>query len=108
MEAELKFVKVLLIALAIVAAASAEVWPVGLKEQIAFARAGTTYDAKQVCSCRFIGARPLTSCTGDFTQNVSVFAFSESGPVIRASVLSGLVRAEAKFEEGIGCALVKP
>jgi hypothetical protein len=107
-EAELKFVKVLFIIAGVLVLLGALAWQMGLKEQVAFARAGTAYAAKQVCSCRHIGARTLESCKGDFTVDISPFTFLETGDTVRVSVLGGLVKAEARFEEGLGCALVSP
>jgi hypothetical protein len=106
-EAELKSVKGLLNTIAALAIAGGLLWQFWLKEQVAFARAGTAYGAKQVCSCRHIGGRPLESCKGDFTADVSLFRFKEEGDSVRVSVMNGLISAEAKYEEGLGCALVK-
>jgi hypothetical protein len=104
----MKFVKVISGVVLAFAVLAGVVWQVWLEEQVAFARAGTAYAAKQVCSCRHIGERDLTSCKGDFTVDLSPFTFEEDGERVRVSVLGGLVKAEAKFEDGLGCALVKP
>ncbi len=100
--------KTFLIGLALVAALAAGGWRFWMKDQVAYARVATAYGAKQVCSCRFISAREIDSCLGDFTQDISLVSFSEEGQEITASVLGGLVRATAAYEDGLGCALAAP
>ncbi|MEE9381153.1 MAG: hypothetical protein V3V03_07095 [Hyphomonadaceae bacterium] len=116
----MKLVKVLLIVIAVLAIIAAGFWQFFLKDQIPYARVATAYGAKQVCSCRFVAEREMASCMGDFTLDISAVSFevassrvTENGTVatedtVIASVLGGLIKSEARFEPGLGCALVKP
>ncbi|WP_084396242.1 hypothetical protein [Henriciella aquimarina] len=104
----MKLVKIFAVGLAIIGLAGALVWQVWLKDQVAYAKVATAYGAKMVCSCRFVAGREMESCKGDFTADVSAVTFSEDGETIRASVLGGVISAEADHEEGLGCVLVKP
>ncbi len=104
----MKYVKALLIAAAISTLIFGAFWQFWLKDQIQFAKIGTAYGAKMVCSCRFVAGRPMESCRKDFTLDLSAINFSERDNTIKASVLGGLVKSEARFEPGLGCALVKP
>ncbi len=103
----MKFVKVILIVSAVLIALGAGLWQFFLREQIAFARAGTAYAAKQVCSCLYVGQRDVESCKGDFTVDVSPFDFRIESEAVTVSVLSGLVSGKAVFQDDLGCALVK-
>lgn len=77
------------------------------REQFAYADIVTGYAAKQTCSCLHISGRALESCVADFPEdarnNISV---AQEGETVRASVLFGLIHAEATFEEGFGCRLL--
>ena len=84
------------------------VWQVWLKDEVAYAKIAAAYGAKMVCSCRFVAGRDMASCKGDFTDDVSAVSFSEDGQTIRASVLGGAVKADARYEPGLGCTLVQP
>ncbi|MEM9573212.1 MAG: hypothetical protein AAF996_17220 [Pseudomonadota bacterium] len=115
----MKPVKVLLFTLFALIVIGGAVWQFWLKQQVAFAQVATAYGAKQVCSCRFVAERPLQSCLGDFTENVSAVSFkvsssevTENGDTVEAdtvtaSVLGGLVKNRARFEPGLGCTVVK-
>lgn len=116
----MKLVKVLLIATVISALIFGAFWQFWLKDQIQFAKVGTAYGAKMVCSCQFVAERPMESCLKDFTIDLSAINYDvsstridENGTQTRegkvvASVLGGLVKSEARFEPGLGCTLVKP
>lgn len=116
----MKLVKVLLIAATVSALIFGAFWQFWLKDQIQFAQVGTAYSAKMVCSCRFVAERPMASCQKDFTLDLSAINFSVSSSLavkdgvesvdntVIASVLGGLVKSEARYEPGLGCALVKP
>ena len=119
----MKLVKVLLIVIAVLAVIAAGFWQFFLKDQIPYARVATAYGAKQVCSCRFIAEREMESCMGDFTLDISAVRFRSciipgqhektercitTEDTVIASVLGGLIKSEARFEPGLGCALVKP
>lgn len=103
----MKFVKALLVVVVVLAAIGGLVWQVWLKGQVAYARVATAYGAKMVCSCLHVAERPMESCRHDFTADVSAVSFSDSNNTTRAQVLGGLVSAEAKYEPGLGCTLVK-
>jgi hypothetical protein len=62
-----------------------------------------------VCSCRFVAERPMESCLTDFTTDLSQLKFEETADTVRASVLAGLVSAEARNTgPETGCTLVEP
>lgn len=104
----MKRVKVLLITLAVLLVIAGLGWQFWLKEQVAFAKVASAYGAKQVCSCLHVGERPMESCMDDFTVDISAVSISDDGATTTASVLGGLVKAEASFTPGLGCTLVKP
>jgi predicted negative regulator of RcsB-dependent stress response len=103
-----KLVKALLVAVLVLGVAGGLVWQFWLKGQVAYAEVATAYGAKMVCSCLHVAERPMESCRQDFTADMSAVSFSDADGTTRAEVLGGLVRAEAKFEPGLGCTLVKP
>ena len=104
----MKVVKVLLVTLGVMLVLIGVGWQVWLKDQVAFARVATAYGAKQVCSCLHVAERPMDSCMGDFTTDISAVSFADDGAETNATVLGGLVSARARFEPGLGCTLVKP
>ena len=104
----MKLVKVLLIILVVLAVIAAGFWRFFLRYQVPFAHIATAYSAKQVCSCRFVAGRDMESCMGDFTLDISAVTISEDDDVITAKVVPLAITSQARFEEGLGCALVKP
>ncbi|NBC21286.1 MAG: hypothetical protein GVY06_09650 [Alphaproteobacteria bacterium] len=100
------FVKIILGIFIMVGLVGGLVWQFWLKDQLAFARLGTAYGAKMVCSCRFVAGRDMASCEGDFTVDTSRFVFEEGEDRIEVSVLGGLVSSRAVHEPGLGCAVV--
>jgi len=114
-----KPVKILLIIVLFLAVIGAGVWQVWLKPQVAFAQVATAFGAKQVCSCRFVAEREMQSCLVDFTADLSAVSFdvsssrvtengaTRSDDTVTASVLGGLIQSQARYEAGLGCALVK-
>ena len=117
----MKFVKVILIILGVLAVSFVPFWQFYLKEQQAFAKVATAYGAKMVCSCRFVAEREMESCMGDFTEDVSQINFEvidhttqkdgntvKSPKSVTASAPFGLSEDTAVFEPGLGCTLVKP
>ncbi|WP_300391399.1 hypothetical protein [Henriciella sp.] len=104
----MKLVKILLVVVGLLAVSGALFWQIWLKEQVAYAKVATAYGAKMVCSCRFVAEREMSSCMEDFTEDLSAVSFSEGEDKIRTSVLGGVVSAEARYENGLGCTLVKP
>lgn len=79
-----------------------------LRGQAAFAHIATGYAAKQTCSCLHVSGRPLASCLADFPEDArGSISVTENGDEVRASVLFGAIRAQARYEPGFGCALVE-
>ncbi|MBL8265496.1 hypothetical protein [Steroidobacter sp.] len=74
------------------------------RDTFATARIGTTYLAKQTCSCLFVAERPFESCRADFDPEAvrSLDVVASSGAVT-ASALGGLISSRAVFETGYGC-----
>jgi hypothetical protein len=74
------------------------------RDTFATARIGTTYVAKQTCSCLFVAGRPLDSCSTDFDpealRSLDVVTGSSA---VTVSALGGLISSRAKFENGFGC-----
>ncbi|MDX1293473.1 MAG: hypothetical protein R3265_11745 [Hyphomonas sp.] len=103
----MKRVKVLLILIGSLLAIGGFTWQFWLKGQVEFAEISTAYTAKMVCSCLHVAERDLESCKQDFTVDVGAVSFSDDGETTRASVLGGLIRADARFAPGLGCTLVK-
>jgi len=105
----MKFVKVILVVLTVIAVIGAVFWQAWLKDQVAYARIATAYGAKSACSCRFVAGREMASCRGDFTQDLSMFTFADTdtdaGRGVRVSLLSGLVSAHATYTPRQGCTL---
>ena len=117
----MKHVKAILILLTVLAVVFGLFWQFWLKDQIAMAKVATAYGAKQVCSCLYVAGRDLDSCRTDFLQDISAISFdikqshatTETQATItvhtvKASVFGGLISDTARFEPGLGCALVKP
>jgi len=74
------------------------------RDTFATARMGTTYVAKQTCSCLFVAGRPFDSCSSDFDPESlrSLDVVTDRGAVT-VSALGGLVSSRAEFEIGFGC-----
>ena len=104
----MKRVKALLVIVIVLGLIGGLGWQFWLKGQVEYARVATAYSAKMVCSCLHVAERDMNSCKQDFTADMGAVSFSDDGQVTRAEVLGGLVRAEARYEPGLGCTLVKP
>lgn len=91
-----------LIAGALVLLVSIGVW--SARDTFATARIGTTYVAKQTCSCLFVAGRSIDSCSTDFDPEAlrSLDVVSGSSAVT-VSALGGLISSRAKYENGFGC-----
>jgi hypothetical protein len=75
----------------------------GLQGPILYGRIGTTYAAKQTCSCMFVSGRSLAACEADLPgAAASMLTLSVSGNRVKASAY-GLIHASATFEGGYGC-----
>lgn len=103
----MKLVKVFAVVLIILAIGGGLAWQLWLKEQVGYARVATAYGAKMVCSCRYVAGREMDSCKQDFTQDVSAVTFEDGDNAVRTQVLGGVISAEARFEPGLGCTLVR-
>lgn len=78
------------------------------RDTFATARIGTTYVAKQTCSCLFVAGRPLDSCSTDFDPEALRSLDVVSGnSAVTVSALGGVISARAEFENGFGCHPVK-
>ena len=74
------------------------------RDAYAEARIGTTYVAKQTCSCLFIAHRSMDSCKTDYDPAaVKPLTWQVAADSVTVSALSGLVSAKAEFEDGFGC-----
>lgn len=74
------------------------------KDTYATARIGTTYIAKQTCSCLFVAKRTQESCRTDFdAEAVRPLEVLIAESKVTVSALSGMVSAQAQFEPGFGC-----
>src|SRR5688572_5626381 len=76
----------------------------GVRGQIAYAHIATGYAAKQTCSCLSVSGRTLESCIADFPEdareNITV---TQEGERVHASVLFGLISADAVADGEYGC-----
>ncbi len=87
---------------ALIAALGAAVW-FG-RDAVAFVRIGTSYAAKQTCSCLFVAGRPMDSCRADYPADaVKQFTWKIEGNDVTVSAAGGLFSAKATFEDGYGC-----
>lgn len=76
----------------------------GARDTFATARIGTTYVAKQTCSCLFVAGRPPDSCRTDFDpEALRSLDVAIAGNAVTVSALRGLISARAEFEKGYGC-----
>lgn len=77
-----------------------------------FARVGSTYLAKQVCSCVFVAERPYPDCVDEFRPDSGKFSIIVDRAKlptegrIRTS-FAGLIKGEARYSRGYGCTVVK-
>jgi hypothetical protein len=79
----------------------------GSRDQLAYAHIATGYAAKQTCSCLHVSGRTLESCMAEFpAEDRDNFAVRAEGDRVRASVLFGVISAEAAFEDGFGCRIL--
>lgn len=77
------------------------------REPVAYATIATGYAAKETCSCLFVSGRTMDSCLSEFPEDVrGKFNVTASGHQVRASVLFGVIHADARYDEGFGCRAV--
>jgi len=75
----------------------------GLQGPLLYGRIGTTYAAKQTCSCVFVSGRSLEACEADLpAPGAAIIKLSLVGHHVEANAY-GLIHASATFEDGYGC-----
>lgn len=68
------------------------------------ARIGTTYVAKQTCSCLFIAHRSMDSCKTDYApKDVEPLSWETGADSVKVSALGGVISAKSVYEDGFGC-----
>jgi hypothetical protein len=73
---------------------------------VAYARIATGFAAQQTCACLHVSNRTLDSCVAEFPEDARrQFELETEGDIVRASVLGGAIKAEARYEERFGCTL---
>jgi hypothetical protein len=76
-----------------------------------YGRIGTTYIARQYCSCVFVSARSEASCRRDLAPDVKWFDIitDHAGSPERGQVKArlALFSARATYKRGFGCAVAK-
>lgn len=78
------------------------------RDGAAFARVGTSYVAKQLCSCLYLSERRIESCQTDFPQaQLKWLTMTPAASRVKVTAAFGLFSAEAVYESGYGCHLVK-
>jgi len=71
------------------------------------AQIGTSYVAKQTCSCLFVVRRSAEACSRDYeAQGIERLTVQPAASGVTVSALGGLLSATAEFEAGFGCHLV--
>jgi hypothetical protein len=76
----------------------------GARDTFATARIGTTYVAKQTCSCLFVAGRPPDSCRTDFDpEALRSLDIATGDSAVTVSAVGGLISARAEFEKEYGC-----
>lgn len=71
-----------------------------------FAITGTSYGARVMCSCRFVGGRDLDDCTKDFETGMELVQVSEDTATKSVTASIPLVESQtATYREGYGCVL---
>ena len=77
------------------------------RDQVTYARIATGYAAKQTCSCRHVSGRTMDSCVADFPEDArQAITVTENGDRVHASVLFGLISADATLDGDYGCRVV--
>jgi hypothetical protein len=77
-----------------------------LRDEYASAQIATASVAKQACSCVHVSGRALEACLADLPpEDTRQVAVSQIDRRVTASVLFGVVHADAAYEDGYGCQL---
>lgn len=105
----MKYVKVIGIIVIVLAALAAGAWQIWGKDIKAQAEMGAAFGAKHVCSCLHIAERPMDICKKDFVaaEDFEGFTFEDDGSITTVAAPMGLGTAKARFQPGMGCALVE-
>ena len=103
----MKWVKGILWILLTLAVLGGLVWQFWLKDQVSFMHIAVAHGAKHTCSCVFVAERSLDSCLTDFTQDLSMFTFTERESAMEVSLFEGRISARAEHTPGLGCTLVE-
>jgi len=106
----MKYVKVIGIVVIVLAALAAGGWQIWGKDIKTQAQMGAAFAAKHVCSCLHVAERSMDSCKTDFVaaDDFKDFTFEDDGMTTTVNAPLGLGEAKARFEPGLGCALVQP
>ena len=71
-----------------------------------YGEAGTSYGAKNACSCRFVAGRELSDCEKDFLPGMEAVFLSEDESERSVTAYIPLVASNtATWREGFGCML---
>lgn len=71
-----------------------------------YGAAGTSYAAKNACSCRYVGGRDLDSCKTDMLSGMEAVFLSEDERERSVTAYIPLIDSTtARFEDGPGCML---
>jgi hypothetical protein len=66
---------------------------------------GTTYLAKQFCSCLFVAGRSEASCRDDFQPDISSFTVSIDRARSRVGAGLALFSSTSRYRPGLGCSI---
>lgn len=70
------------------------------------AQAGTSYGAKNACSCRYLAGRELGGCSDDFLPGMEAVFLSEDEEEQAVTAYVPLIASNtARYREGFGCML---
>jgi hypothetical protein len=68
-----------------------------------YGETGTTYLAKQLCSCLYLTGRSEASCRSDFSPDIERFSVGIDRKRSRVSARLALFSSAAVYEPGYGC-----
>jgi hypothetical protein len=73
------------------------------RDQLALARIGSGFAAKQTCSCLHVSGRPLASCMKDFDADAARWLSWQVGDRSVTVSALGLFSSTSVFNDGFGC-----
>ena len=106
----MKYVKAFGIVIVVVGLAAGVIWQFWGKDLKAQADIGAAFAAKHVCSCLHVAERTMESCSNDFVdQTMTTVSRSKmiGGTTHGHRAVRACASATARFEPGLGCALVE-